>query len=231
MLSVQFFAVMLDNKDLLFSPEPIRAVAVYPLNERTKGGDKSLNGNPPGSLPRTRPGPGPAGRPKGATVFPGRTIGSFPIKRKLTRELFKADGITYIAWIRPQRASGVIFSFGVTFGLSRRRLYASFRPLVRIRLVRTPAVISRITVPRNRWSYVAVSYNQKTRRAKLYLNSRRIASKKMRYRMTLSGNKKAHMGKGYRGSIACMQIYRSALSPKQIVHRSKRCFRGRKYAK
>ena len=97
---------MLENIDLLFSPEPIRAVAVYPLNGRTKGGDKSLNGNPPGSLPRTRPGPGPAGRPKGATVFPGRTIGSFPIKRKLTRELFKADGMTYIAWIRPQRASG-----------------------------------------------------------------------------------------------------------------------------
>ena len=187
-----------------------------------------MNGNPPGILKGTRPAPGPDGKPKGSTYFPGRSVGIFPIKQNQIRKLNQAEGITFTSWIKPKRfASGIIIRFGLDFGLKRGHLYASFRPLPNVRYSRPPQVASRISIPHNKWSYVAVTYSKKKKTATLYQNSKPIA-RRVKLPVLLGGYKKVNIGKGFRGSISCVQMYRYDLTSRQLKKKKKRCFRGRK---
>ena len=150
--------------------------------------------------------------------------------RKVGRRI-KA-GITYLAWIKPQKRSAPIFKFSVLFGINRRaRLVAEFTPS-RGR-GRKPKVISRRPVRLNKWQFVGVTYNQRSRKAVLYINNRPVGTKRLLRRVRLARTWPAVIGvsgrKTYRGQISCLHVYNVALSPRQIARRRKRCFKGARY--
>ena len=208
----------------------LRAVAIYPLSYRTKGRDISVFSNPSGTLGYVRPAKGPDGRPNTATQFFGKP-NSF-IQFPNTGRLDTRRSITLLAWIYHEGHAGPIFNYmpngwGVHFWMvSPRTLFARFTRRQRRRF--TPHVQYRGIRPRT-WQYVGATYSAPTGVAKLYVNSRLVARKRIG-RMRLATNYPVRMGAGigdsrfFRGRISCMQVYGVALNSRQIAARQKRCF-------
>ena len=92
----------------------------------------------------------------------------------------------------------------------------------------TAAVISRRVLPR-RWQYVAATYDYRKGTAKLFVNRRFVASKRIG-RIRLATNYPVRMGaragdgRYFKGRISCMQVYDQPLTTRQILQRKKRCF-------
>lgn len=94
----------------------------------------------------------------------------------------------------------------------------------------TTALSSRKIKPR-KWQYIAATYDYITGYAKLYLDSKVIAKRKIG-RIRLATNYPVRMGarrgdrRYFRGRISCVMVFDVALNPNQIARRKKRCFRG-----
>ena len=214
---------------------PLRASAFYPLTSKTRGRDMSMFGNPPGKLGYVRSAPGPDKLPGGSYQFYGRpdSFIEFPNRG----ELDTRTSITIIAWIYHEGRAGPIFNYmpngwGVHLWMvTPNTLFARFTR--RQGRTFTAPLSSRRITPR-KWQYVAATYDYLTGYAKLYLDSRVIAQKKLG-RIRLSTNYPVRMGvrKGdrryFRGRISCVMVFDVALNPNQIARRKKRCFR-RKFA-
>ena len=205
-------------------------MAIYPLSYRTKGRDISVFSNPPGTLVNVRPAPGPDGRPNTATKFFGKPNSyiQFPNNGRLdTRR-----SITLLVWIYHEGSAGPIFNYmpngwGVHFWMvSRRTLFVRFTRRRGRRF--TPHVQYRGVRPR-RWQYVGATYSARTGVAKLYVNSRLVARKRIG-RLRLATNYPVRMGarigdsRSFLGRISCMQVYSVALNTRQIAARKMRCF-------
>jgi hypothetical protein len=93
----------------------------------------------------------------------------------------------------------------------------------------TSAVSSKRIAP-HKWQYVATTYNHKTGVAKLYLNSRVIAYRRIG-RIKLATNYPVRMGakigdrRYFKGRVSCVHVYDVALNGNQIARRKRRCFR------
>ena len=187
--------------------------------------------NPKGKLGYVRSAPGPDTYPGGSYQFFGRRDSyiEFPNRGKLdTRR-----SITIIAWIYHEGRAGPIFNYmpngwGVHFWMiSPTTLFVRFTRRRGRRF--TKAVISRRVVPR-RWQFVGATYNQRTGRAKLFVN-RRFTANTYIGRIRLATNYPVRMGarvgdrRYFRGRISCMQVYDQALTTRQILRRKTRCFR------
>ena len=98
----------------------------------------------------------------------------------------------------------------------------------------TPAVTSKRLLPRQ-WQYVGATYDYYKGIAKLFINRRFVASKRIG-RIRLATNYPVRMGvrvgvKSYfKGRISCMQVFDRPLTTSQMLRRKKRCFaRGKNY--
>lgn len=84
-------------------------------------------------------------------------------------------------------------------------------------------------VRHRKWQYVGATYSSRTGVAKLYVNNRLVARKRIG-RFRLATNYPVRMGarigdsRFFRGKISCMQVYSVALNSRQIAARMKRCF-------
>ena len=209
----------------------VRAVAIYPLNAGVNGRDISLSKNPTGKLVNVKPAPGPDRTPDGSYRFFGRPNSyiEFPNAGRLdTRK-----SITMLAWIYHEGKAGPIFNYmvngwGVHFWMiSPRALFVRFTRRKGRRF--TKALMSRRVQPR-RWQFVGATYDQKTGVARLFINKRFVARKRIG-RIRLATNYPARMGsrtgdrRSFLGRISCMQVYDSALLASQVINRKRRCFR------
>ncbi len=92
----------------------------------------------------------------------------------------------------------------------------------------TAAVTSRRVLPR-RWQFVGATYDGRTGIAKLFVNRRFVASRRVG-RIRLATNYPVRMGarvgdkRYFLGRISCMQVYDQPLTSSQILRRKKRCF-------
>lgn len=208
-------------------------MAFYPLNSRYNGRDISKSRNPPGRFGNTRPGVGPDGTPGGSIRFKGRTDSyiEFPNKGRLTAR----NSITLLAWVFPAGPVGPIFNyktdgFGVHFWLTRpRELFARF--VSKKGSFTTPIKSNKIRL--RAWNFVGTTYNHRSGIAKLYINNKLVASRRIG-RITLLTNYPARMGaktgdnRAFRGRITCMQVYGVALNVRQMKLAKERCFKTSK---
>jgi len=210
-----------------------QAVAIFPLNGGTKGKDISLRRNARGILRYVRPAPGPDGTRDGSYRFYGRSNSYilFPNRGGLDTK----RSITLLAWIYHEGRAGPIFNYmpngwGVHFWMiSPRTLFVRFTRRRGRRF--TKAVVSRTVAPR-KWQFVGATYSYGTGVARLFVNSRFVASKRIG-RLRLATNYPVRMGarigdgRYFKGRISCMQVYNGALSRRQINSKKQRCFRSK----
>ena len=188
--------------------------------------------NPQGKLGYVRSAPGPDTFPGGSYQFYGRPDSyiEFPNRGKLdTRR-----SITIIAWIYHEGRAGPIFNYmpngwGVHLWMvSPRTLFVRYTR--RRGRKQTAALFSRKINPRT-WQYIAATYDYITGYAKLYLDGKVIAQRRIG-RIRLATNYPVRMGarrgdrRYFRGRISCVMVFDVALNPNQIARRKKRCFRG-----
>lgn len=206
-------------------------MAIYPLNGGVKGRDISLSRNPTGILSNVRTAPGPDKTRDGSYQLLGRSNSyiQFPNRGKIdTRR-----SITLMAWIYHEGRAGPIFNYmpngwGVHLWMvSPNTLFVRYTR--RQGRTFTAALSSRRVTPR-KWQYIAATYDYITGYAKLYLDSKLIAQRRLG-RMRLATNYPVRMGarigdrRYFRGRISCVMVFDVALNPNQIARRKKRCFR------
>ena len=206
-------------------------MAVYPLNSVSKGRDVSGRKNPPAIFGSVRPAPGPDRKQGSSYQFFGRPNSFIQLPNKGL--LDTVNSITISLWVYPQ-GPGPLVNYNPRgqgmqiWMVSRTQLYARFVRR-RGRLLTKP-IIYRIY--RRSWSYVAVTYNQKTGEARLYVNTRLVKRRTVgKYR--LATNYPVRLGakiggtRFFKGRLACLQFYNTALSERQIAVRKRMCFKTR----
>ena len=188
--------------------------------------------NPPGKLGYVRSAPGPDTYPGGSYQFYGRRDSYIELPNR--GKLDTRRSITIIAWIYHQGNAGPIFHYmpngwGVHLWMvSPRTLFVRYTRRRGRKM--TAALSSRKIKPRT-WQYIAATYDYITGYAKLYLDGKVIAQRKIG-RIRLATNYPVRMGarrgdrRYFRGRISCVMVFDVALNPNQIARRKKRCFRG-----
>lgn len=151
----------------------------------------------------------------------------FPNSGKLDTK----NSITVTAWVKPD-APGKIIEFrprGVTFGIrSPDILYARFvrrngRPTKTVKTRRRGVTL-------RQWSYLAITYDQRTGMGTIWRNSRPIAFQKLGW-IRLATKKPLRLGgltrgrRPFSGSITCLQVYSDALTGPQIKNVQNVCFK------
>ena len=208
----------------------LRPKAIYPLNRITKGREITRNRNKPGKLGVVRPVKGPDGKRGSAYKFFGRP-NSF-IELPNAGPIDTKYSITILAWIYPENKAGPIFHYnpsgwGVHFWVvNRGTIFARFTS--RKSLASTPAVY--YPLPKLfKWYFVGTTYDYKTGVAKLFVNYRLVAKKRIG-RIKLATNYPVRIGvkKGdaryFKGRVSCVQVYNMALSSRQMINRRRKCF-------
>ena len=206
-------------------------VAVYPLNAFTKGRDLSARKNPPATLGSVRPAPGPDGKSGTSYQFFGRPNSFIQLPNNGALDTVKSITISF--WVYPQ-GSGPLVNYnprgqGVQIWMvSPTQLFVRF---VRRRGRRlTSPLIYRIY--RRSWNYITATYKQRTGVARLYVNNR-LVKRKVIGKISLATNYPVRLGakiKGtrfFKGRLACLQFYNTALTGRQIAVRKKMCFKTR----
>ena len=203
---------------------------MYPLTLSTHGRDISLYSNPAGIPRRIRYVRGPDGRPNTAARFLGSPDSyiEFPNRGKLDTK----RSITLLAWIFHEGRAGPIFNYmpngwGVHFWMiTPTTLFVRF---TRRRGRRFTAAVTSRRVLHRRWQFVGATYDGRTGIAKLFVNRRFVARRRIG-RIRLATNYPVRMGtrvgdnRYFLGRISCMQVYDQPLTSSQILRRKKRCF-------
>ena len=220
------------------SGKPRVQVAFYPLDKPNKGRDASGNRNPEGRLSGVRNSPGPDGKPNGATEFSGRPNSyiEFPNNGKLDTK----RSITILAWIKHKGRAGPVVHYnargwGVHLWMTRpRQLF--------VRFVKRNGRSTRYLVsPRGKgpkyraWNFVGATYDGRSGIAKLFVNGRRVTAKRIgRIRLATRRNIRvgARIGdrRYFKGAIACIHIFKKALSVYVIRKKAKVCFKPSKWS-
>lgn len=208
----------------------MRAVGLYPLNALVKARDISISRNPSGRLRHVRPAPGPDGYRGTAYQFYGNRNSYIDLPNR--GKLDTKRSITILAQIFHSGRHGPIVHYnkkhwGVHLWMIKpRTLYVHFTK--RRNRGATASLLS-ATVQPNRWQYVGTTYDYKTGVAKLYVNGRVVARKRIgRFKLAtnypIRVGSKIGDGRHFKGRISCIQIYNRALTARQIAARAKRCF-------
>ena len=179
-----------------------------------------------------RSAPGPDTYPGGSYQFYGRRDSYIELPNR--GKLDTRRSITIIAWIYHEGRAGPIFNYmpngwGVHLWMvSPRTLFVRY---TRRRGRKPTAALSSRKIKPRTWQYVAATYDYITGYAKLYLDGKVIAQRKIG-RIRLATNYPVRMGarrgdrRYFRGRISCVMVFDVALNPNQIARRKKRCFRG-----
>lgn len=207
-----------------------KAAALLPLNLGTRGKDIT-NRNPKAIVRNVRYAPGPYGRRGGSTKFLGRSNSYIQVPNR--GGIDTINSITILAWIYPNGRPGPIFNYhpngeGVQLWVKGRygRILSARFPK-RSKRKRTPLIQRRILRPK-RWQFVGARYNQKTGYASIWVNGRRVGIKKIG-RFQIATNYPARMGarignnKYFKGRIACLQIYKKALTKREVISAKRVC--------
>ena len=214
---------------LSFAAPLPRTLAVYALDGVRRGKDISRNRNPKAILIGVRPAPGPDGRRDGSLRFYGRRNSYVVLPN--TGRLDARYSITILVWVFHEGVAGPIFNynprgFGVHLWMTgRRELFVRF---VRRSRQFTTAIKSR-RIKYKAWNYVGATYDERTGRATLFINSRAVAYRRIG-RIQLSTNYRIRLGarigdrRYFRGRLFCAQIYSVALSRKQVDEAKRKCF-------
>ena len=225
-----------DTVDILFviaflfiNTASYNPVAVYPLNVIAKGRDLSARKNPPATFGGVRPARGPNGKLGSSYQFFGRPNSYIQLPNNGALDTVKS--ITISLWVYPQKP-GPLVNYnpkgqGVQIWLvSPNQLFVLF---VRRRGRRlTPPLIYRIY--RRSWNYITATYKQSTGVARLYVNNR-LVKRKVIGKIQLATNFPIRLGakiKGtrfFKGRLACVIFYNTALTGRQIAVRKKMCFK------
>ena len=216
----------------LFSTGPPRAVALYPLNSKTRGRDIGPRKNQPARSRGVRLAPGPDGFPRGSFYFPGGrgSYTYFPNNGGIDTR----NSITLLVWVYPE-SGGPIFYYkprgsGVSLWVIRQRtLYVKF-----VRRSGKGAFVLRTRGLRpSAWNYVGASYDSNSGLATLWREFAPIAQRNIGRGLRLATNYPAIMGSRpgsrtyFRGRISCMQVFDVALNGPQMRKRRNVCFRGK----
>ena len=205
-------------------------MAFFPLTSKYGTQDIGPTKNLPGKPFDVLLTKGPDGRPGGAYRFRGRpdSFIEFPNNGRLDTK----DSITILAYVNPQ-SPGPIFNydpkgFGMHVWMVRSNiLFARF--VKRDKTLTRPVFTNKVKP--GSWNWVAALYDKNTGYARLYVDSRITAERKLG-RITLATNYPVRMGarairdgKVFRGKITCLQVYNVALSKRQIKAARRRCFK------
>lgn len=208
-------------------------MSIFPL-DRSHGGVDITKHSPSGRLINVKPALGPDGRKDGSTQFFGRRNSYIEIPN--TGKLDARRSMTILAWVYHEGKSGPIFNydvggFGVHLWMTRPRVL--FVRFVRRNKKFTHSLSSDRRPLRYRaWNYIGATYDYKTGRASLWLNSKIIATRRIG-RFDLATNYPIRIGvrrgdrRYFRGRLFCIQVYSAALNAKQIRHVAKRCFKSK----
>ena len=191
----------------------------------------SARKNPRAILGSVRPAPGPDRKKRSSYQFFGRPNSYIHLPNN--GALDTVNSITVSLWVYPQ-GPGPLVNYNPNgqgmqiWMVSPTQLYVRF---VRRRGRRlTSPLIYRIY--RRSWNYVTAVYNRRTGVARLYVNNR-LVRRKLIGKIRLATNYPVRLGakiKGHRsfkGRLACLQIYNTALTGRQIAVRKKMCYRTR----
>lgn len=205
------------------------ALAFYPLNYRIKGRDVSPKKNPTGRLSNVKYERGPDNNPGGSIRFRGRpnSYVEFPKKKRAP-----SNEITVLAYVFPEGGQGPILSnanphgVGIRVYSTKKGLIASFTSP---RKPRTSPVRARRLRPRT-WSFVATTYNRRTGIAKIFINAREVARKRIgKLRVPTSYPLRTGAvrrdARRLRGKVTCIQIYPKELTSRQIRMAQRLCFK------
>jgi len=209
-------------------------LAFYPLNYPNKGRDVGPRKNPSGILNNVKYEPGPDNNPGGSIRFRGRpnSYVEFPKKKRSP-----SDEITILAYVFPDGGQGPILSnanphgVGIKVYSTKKGLIASFTSP---RKPRTNPIRARRLRPRT-WSFVAVSYKKRTGIAKIFINAREVARKRIG-KLRLPTSYPLRTGavrrdpRRLRGKVSCIQIYPKELTTRQIRMARRLCFKNGKLA-
>ena len=215
------------------SPVLPLVVAIYPLDRTKQGRDVSPNRSPTGRLVGVKSAPGPDGRPDGATQFFGNRNSYVEIPNT-NGKLDTMASMTILAWVYHEGISGPIFNYrrgpgwAVHFWLvSPRTLFVRF---LRRNGRSTSALSSSVRIRYRAWNYVGATYDYKTGVARLWLNNRFVAMRKVG-RHRLATNYPVRLGarvgdkRYFKGRMSCVQVFSKALSGRHIRAARKTCFR------
>lgn len=129
--------------------------------------------------------------------------------------------LTYMLWVFPTGHPGLIISHGLILAINKRGKLT-------LSVYRTRLVSSRI-LPVRRWSFLAVKYLKRKNKILLFVQNRLVLSKRLRRAPStrgpvyIGGTPRARTGFG--GRIACLQIFKAAITRTQMARRSNKCFR------
>ena len=202
------------------------AVAIYQFTSASETRDISGYVNPPAKFIGVYFSRGP-GNEKGAVTFRG-TSNSFVIVPN-NGCLDTKNSMTIIFWLYP-RAPGPLLLFspkGVFVAINRSfKLVAGFRP----RSGKSVTTV-RAGIPRNQWSYIAITYDHLAGLATVLRDSVSVAQTRIgRFRFGLATNYPILIGRRprdrryFHGEISCLQIYNYAMDGVQIRSKMTSCF-------
>ena len=166
---------------------------------------------------------GPKARTKGSYRFKNQAGDSY-IEFQNNGGLHVNDSITILFWMYPQNTDGSIFKYktsypwGIHMRMESGKLLAQFSHR---NYEHTPQLITDQPLPLNQWYHVGSSYDHKTGVASLWLNGKQI-QQNIEVGMPLATQDNVILGeKGgegpyFQGRITAMEIYKVALTTKQI---------------
>lgn len=212
------------------STDAMSAVAIFPFSKASRGRELR-NRNPPARYSNVVYTPGPDGLPYGSYYFRGQPSSYVEIPNRGTLDVQSC--VTILAWIYHQGHAGPIVNYkrngwGVHFWMvNSRTLFVRYTQRIGRRF--THALVHQGVKPHT-WQFVGTSYNRNTGVAKLYINGKMVARRKIG-KISLATNYEIRVGarqgdrRYFRGRIACLQFYSAALTTNMIRRRMKACFR------
>lgn len=219
----------------LVFPYPLQPVkkpspsAVYTLIPGDRGVDITRK-CPTAKIVGVVPARGPWGYSNTAYQFLGKPNSYIEIPNR--GKLDTKDSMTILAWVYPTNKPGPIVNYQ-TNGWGNHLWVTSSRQLF-VRFVRRGGAfthhLARNVLKSYRWNYVGAVYNKRTGRASLWLNCRKVASRyigrySMRTQYPIRIGARIGDRRYFKGRIACVQFYNTALSRAQIYYNKRRCFR------
>lgn len=205
------------------------AVAVYQFTGASNNRDVSGSVNPPAIFVGVYYSVGPDKRPRGALSFRGTSNSYVLIPNNGCLDI--KFSMTIIFWVYP-RGRGPLIHFnpngrGVDMSIdSPFKLSARFVP----RSGKSVRPVSK-TIPSNRWSYIAASYDYSSGLASLWSYNTLVDQRRIgRFRLGLATNYPIYIGRKpgdrrrFRGEISCLQIYNFAMTGPQIRSKMARCY-------
>lgn len=218
-----------EDISLFVAPE---VVAIYPLSRIHRGRDVSGRRNPTGRLGRVGFAKGPDGRKDSSTQFYGNSYSYIEIPNR--GKLDARKSITILAWVYHSGRAGPIVNYRAGKGWGVHLWLTSPRTIY-VRFVRRDGKFTkglfgmRGRLPYKVWNYIGATYNYKTGYAKIWVNSRVVAYKRLgRFRIATQYPIRIGSRRGdrrhFKGRISCIQIYSRALRAAEIRAARKRCF-------